>query len=88
MPTQKNKNADSKIFKVWISTTLSLIGVVVASIFWIQNHGESKYYSKISGMKIEDEISELKNDIEIIREQNNEIIRSLGIIEGKLSTIE
>ena len=78
----------SSSFKQWVGITLSLIGAVIASIFWIQSYGGAHYYSEIAGENLEAELQEVKADIRLIRDQNNDIILMLGRIEGRLESNE
>lgn len=84
MPPSTDKLNFDTFIKIWVPIIGGVISIILGSVFWIQRAGDDKYYSKISGDNLADQIQETKTDIEVIRNQNNDIILSLGRIEGRL----
>lgn len=80
-----NNKLNISALKPYAVLFMTLTSAIITSIFWVQNYGESRYYPLLSGEHIEEDHRELKADIEKIRDQNIEIILSLGRIEGALS---
>ena len=78
-----NKISLSEI-KLYISLLIATATILLSSVFWIQNYCKENYYSIQSGIYIEEEHKEFKDEINKIREQNIEIILMLGRIEGEL----
>ena len=64
--------------KDWFTFIVAVVACVAGVIFWVQSSNDPKF------SKIESEIQTLRHDIEKIRENNNEILRIVGRLEGKL----
>ena len=62
--------------KEWFTLMVSVIAVVAGVIFWVQTSIDSKIAN------IEKDIAELRTDIRKIQEDNHEIIRIMGRLEG------
>ena len=62
--------------KDWITFMIAVISCVVAIVLWVQNVHEGEFEH------MHNEISSLKQDIEKIRENNSEILRIIGRLEG------
>jgi cell division protein FtsB len=62
--------------KEWFTLAVSVIAVVAGVIFWVQSTSDSKISN------IEKDIAELRTDIRKIQQDNNEIIRIMGRLEG------
>ena len=62
--------------KEWFTLVVSVIAVVAGVIFWVQTSNDSKIDN------IEKDIAELRTDIRKIQEDNHEIIRIMGRLEG------
>jgi len=69
MPTVQN-------IKDWAALVFAIITCIAGIIFWVQSAGDEKIES------IEKDITELKSDIKIIQNDNREIIRIMGRLEG------
>ena len=65
--------------KDWFTFIVAVVATVAGVIFWVQSINDPKFE------RLEQEIQTLKNDITDIRNNNNEILRTVGRIEGKLS---
>ena len=64
--------------KDWFVFIVAIVSCVVGAIFWIQSANDTDI------KRIEDEIQSLRNDIDSIRKNNNEILRIVGRLEGKI----
>tara|TARA_B100000287_G_scaffold394952_1_gene409430 strand:+ start:10842 stop:11081 length:240 start_codon:yes stop_codon:yes gene_type:complete len=64
--------------KEWLTVVVGIVATVAGVIFWVQSINEPKFN------KIEKEIQVLRQDITQIRVNNNEILRIVGRLEGKL----
>tara|TARA_Y100000034_G_C6859639_1_gene391078 strand:+ start:922 stop:1152 length:231 start_codon:yes stop_codon:yes gene_type:complete len=64
--------------KDWSTFVIAVVMAVAGIIFWVQNINDSKFE------EIEKEIQLLRDDITQIRDNNNEILRIVGRLEGKL----
>ena len=64
--------------KEWFTFIVALVVTVAGVIFWIQTINDPKF------QEIEKEIQFLRDDITQIRDNNNEILRIIGRLEGKL----
>ena len=64
--------------KEWFSFAVAVVVCVAGVIFWVQQSSDDKI------RHIEKEIAELRADINKIRDNNNEILRIIGRLEGKL----
>ena len=62
--------------KEWFTLAVSVVAVVAGVIFWVQSSNDSKIAN------IEKDIGELRTDIRKIQQDNNEIIRIMGRLEG------
>jgi hypothetical protein len=62
--------------KDWFVFVVAVISVVAGVIFWVQTSNDKKVE------RIERDITELKTDIKQIQEDNREIIRIMGRLEG------
>jgi len=71
-------NLNIQTVKDWFTFIVALIVTVAGVIFWIQTINDPKF------QEIEKEIEFLRDDIALIRVNNNEILRIIGRLEGKL----
>jgi preprotein translocase subunit SecY len=67
------------MIKDWFTFFVAIIACIAAAIFWVQTSDDPKFE------KIENEIQLLRNDINNIRDNNKEILRIIGRLEGKLN---
>jgi hypothetical protein len=71
-------NLNIQTVKEWFTFIVALVITVAGVIFWIQTINDPKF------QEIEKEIQFLRDDIIQIRDNNNEILRIIGRLEGKL----
>ena len=76
------------LIKYAVGSTVAVVIVILAGVFWIQDtiqkDGEKNYYPKLSGTHLEQMLQEQRDDLKDVQDQNKEIIRILGNIEGSL----
>tara|TARA_B100000131_G_C18122209_1_gene613329 strand:- start:1059 stop:1316 length:258 start_codon:yes stop_codon:yes gene_type:complete len=84
MAGQNDNNSQQGIsiesLKDWFSFIAAVMATVAAVIFWVQTSSDSKFE------KVESQISRLRSDIDKIQTNNNEILRIIGRLEGKLDS--
>tara|TARA_B100000131_G_scaffold263853_1_gene260868 strand:+ start:3973 stop:4227 length:255 start_codon:yes stop_codon:yes gene_type:complete len=68
--------------KDWFSFIAAVITTVAVIIFWVQTSSDTKFN------KVETEINRLRTEIDKIQENNNEILRIIGRLEGKLDSVD
>ena len=64
--------------KDWVVFFIAVVTCVAGVIFWVQSSNNPRFE------KIENEINILRQDIKNIRNNNSEILRIVGRLEGKL----
>ena len=67
--------------KDWFVFIVAVVSCVIGTIFWVQSANDSDI------ARIETEIQSLRDDIDTIRENNNEILRIVGRLEGTIDHI-
>tara|TARA_R110002073_G_scaffold283564_6_gene447820 strand:+ start:35 stop:304 length:270 start_codon:yes stop_codon:yes gene_type:complete len=67
--------------KDWFTFVVAVITCVAGVIFWVQSSSNHKFDT------VEKEISQLKEEITKIREDNSKILRVVGRLEGQLIRI-
>ena len=77
--SNQSTNLNLQTLKAWFTFVVAVVATVAGVIFWVQSINDPKFE------RLEQEIQTLKNDITDIRNNNNEILRTVGRIEGKLS---
>jgi GTPase len=73
-----DENETLKTIKEWFTFAVAVTATVSGVIFWIQKADDDKF------QRIEDKIEAVETDVDKIREDNVEIIRLIGKLEGKL----
>jgi len=64
--------------KDWFIFFVAVISCVIGIVFWIQTVNDNDF------VRIENDIESLRDDIDSIRKNNNEILRIVGRLEGKI----
>jgi cell division protein FtsB len=78
MSTNDSTPSALEMVKDWLTVVVAVITCIAAVIFWVQSSSDVKFE------KVESEIKSLKSDIDNIQQNNNEILRIIGRLEGKL----
>tara|TARA_Y100000593_G_C4159704_1_gene261378 strand:- start:432 stop:662 length:231 start_codon:yes stop_codon:yes gene_type:complete len=73
-----SNNIDVQTIKEWFTLSVAIIATIVGVIFWVQTINDPKFN------EIEKKIETMRDDITQIRLNNNEILRIVGRLEGKL----
>jgi len=73
-----SNNINVQSIKEWFTLTVAIIATIAGVIFWVQTINDSKFE------EIDNKIQLLRDDIVQIRLNNNEILRIVGRLEGKL----
>tara|TARA_Y100001937_G_scaffold113288_1_gene161814 strand:+ start:397 stop:630 length:234 start_codon:yes stop_codon:yes gene_type:complete len=71
---------DIQSIKEWFTLTVAIVATIAGVIFWVQTINDPKFE------EIDNNIQILRNDITQIRLDNNEILRIVGRLEGKLES--
>jgi Na+/melibiose symporter-like transporter len=71
---------DLQTIKDWFTLVVAVVATIAGVIFWVQSVNDPKFE------KIEQDIQTLRGDIGQIRIDNNEILRIVGRLEGKLES--
>jgi len=77
--SDQNINLNIKVLKEWFTLVVAIIATIAGVIFWVQSINDPKFE------RLDQEIQSVKSDISEIRNNNNEILRTVGRIEGKIS---
>ena len=73
-----SSNVNIQTLKDWMTFFVAVIVAVAGVIFWVQSINDPKFE------EIENKIQLLRSDIVQIRENNGEILRIVGRLEGKM----
>lgn len=68
-----------RMFGGWIFGAITL---VVTVIFWIQSQGNDKYYPKIAGENLKEEVMKVEQRLDGLEQGNLKIIEILGRLEA------
>jgi len=71
-------NNNFQAIKDWFTFMVAVVACVSATIFWIQNANDTEL------ARIDSKIEKLQEEIDKIRHNNNEILRIIGRLEGKI----
>ena len=66
----------------YILLGVAIVTAVAGIIFWIQNVGDDRIE------RVEHEIELIRSDIDKIKDNNTEILRIIGRLEGKLDNLK
>ena len=75
-----SNSIDVQTIKEWFTLTVAIIATIAGVIFWVQTINDPKF------QEIDNKIQLLREDIVQIRLDNNEILRIVGRLEGKLES--
>ena len=72
----------AKVVREWLAFAIAIVATVSGIIFWVQNASAEKFEH------IEKEIGALRTDMKGIQNQNGEILRLVGQLEGKIEGLQ
>ena len=73
-----SQNLNLQTIREWFTLVVAVIATIAGVIFWVQSINDPKFE------ELEKEIQILRQDISLIRVNNNEILRIVGRLEGRL----
>lgn len=73
----------SEFVKMIAGAIIAIVTIVVTVMLWIQSQGQDDYYPKLAGENLERQLVRIERHMDGIEQQNREIIRILGQIEGR-----
>jgi len=71
-------NINFQSVKDWITFSIAVVACVTATIFWVQTSHDSEL------ARIDTKVEKIQEQIDKIRDNNNEILRIIGRLEGKI----
>ena len=72
------QNVNLQNIREWFTMVVAVVATIAGVIFWVQSINDPKFE------ELEKEIQVLRQDITQIRVNNNEILRIVGRLEGRL----
>jgi len=75
---EQNQNINLQSLRDWTTLVVAIVATVAGVIFWVGSVNDPKFE------EIEKEMQSIKDEITLIRHNNNEILRIVGRLEGKL----
>lgn len=83
MSNENNQNnLDVKALREYILLVVAIITAIAGIIFWVQNVDKDKIN------RLERDIELIQADIDKIKDNNTEILRVVGRLEGKLDNLK
>lgn len=83
MPNENNQNnLDVKALREYILLVVAIITAIAGIIFWVQNVDKDKID------RLERDIELIQADVNKIKDNNTEILRVVGRLEGKLDNLK
>ena len=73
-----SQNINIQALKEWFTLIVAIVATIAGVIFWIGSINDPKFE------EIEKEIQLIRDEVTLIRHNNNEILRIVGRLEGKL----
>jgi len=74
----QNQNIDLQSMRDWVTLVVAIVATIAGVIFWVGSVNDPKFEL------IEKDMQSIKDEITLIRHNNNEILRIVGRLEGKL----
>ena len=68
--------------KDWLTFIIAVVAAISGIIFWVQSVGKVDY------QRVEKDVAEIKVEMKEIQQQNGEILRLIGQLEGKIEGIK
>lgn len=80
--SNNNNNLNISTAKEYIMLVVAIITAIAGIIFWVQNVDKDKI------QRLERDIEMIQSDINKIKDNNTEILRVIGRLEGKLDNLK
>ena len=77
-PQEQNIQNPISAAKDWLTFIIAVVAAISGIIFWVQSVGKVDY------QRIEKDVAEIKVEMKEIQQQNGEILRLIGQLEGKV----
>ncbi len=77
-PTPEQIKNPISAAKDWLTFIIAVVAAISGIIFWVQSVGKVDY------QRIERDVAEIKVEMKEIQQQNGEILRLIGQLEGKV----
>lgn len=77
-----NNNVNVSVLREYIMLVVAIITAIAGIIFWVQNVDKDKIE------RLERDIELIQTDIDKIKDNNTEILRVVGRLEGKLDNLK
>lgn len=81
-PQQDQAQNPISTAKDWLTFIIAVVAAISGIIFWVQSVGKVDY------QRIEKDVAEIKVEMKEIQQQNGEILRLIGQLEGKVEGIK
>ena len=81
-PQQEQVQNPISAAKDWLTFIIAVVAAISGIIFWVQCVGKVDY------QRIEKDVAEIKVEMKEIQQQNGEILRLIGQLEGKVEGIK
>ena len=78
MSSDLQKNSMLEIAKSWFTLAVAIVTCIAAVVLWVQSSSDDKFEN------IQNQITNLRSDINKIEENNQIILRIIGRLEGKI----
>ena len=81
-PQQEQIQNPISAAKDWLTFIIAVVAAISGIIFWVQSVGKVDY------QRIEKDVAEIKVEMKEIQQQNGEILRLIGQLEGKVEGLK
>ena len=81
-PQQEQPPNPINVAKDWLTFIIAVVAAISGIIFWVQSVGKVDY------QRIEKDVAEIKGEMKEIQQQNGEILRLIGQLEGKVEGLK
>jgi cell division protein FtsB len=81
-PQEQTQQNPISTAKDWMTFIIAVIAAISGIIFWVQSVGKVEY------QRIEKDVAEIKVEMKEIHQQNGEILRLIGQLEGKVEGLK
>lgn len=81
-PQQEQTQNPISAAKDWMTFIIAVVAAISGIIFWVQSVGKVEY------QRIEKDVAEIKVEMKEIQQQNGEILRLIGQLEGKVEGLK